>query len=68
MVKGVRTRVPPRGMAYTLPPSCLSHPATISPACTDAATTHSSRDDWEGSSKPSAVGLKASNCDSMCVR
>ena len=33
MVKGTLTRVAPRGMAYTLPPSCLSHPATIRPAC-----------------------------------
>lgn len=27
------TSVPPSGMAYTLPPSCRSHPATIRPAC-----------------------------------
>lgn len=33
MEKGTLTRVPPSGMANTLPPWCLSHPATIRPAC-----------------------------------
>ena len=32
-VKGNLSSVPPRGMPYTAPPSCASHPATIMPAC-----------------------------------
>lgn len=33
MEKGTFTSVPPRGTAYTEPPSASSQPATMSPAC-----------------------------------
>ena len=39
IAKGHLTRVPPSGTAYTEPPSSLSHPATISPACNISCTS-----------------------------
>ena len=51
MEKGTLMRVPPRGRAYTDPPSRLSQPATMSPACS-MFCAKTRMDSFHGGSRP----------------